>query len=78
MFKLEHSTQTRKSALAEYGLLDYLLSCAEDIGSVWHADAALEVVPAHILHSDRWKVERWGRWFDKEGVLTLDARALVE
>ena len=45
---------------------------------VWHADSALEEVPAHILHSDRWKVERWGRWFYKEGILTLEARALVE
>ena len=47
--ELEHSTQARKSALAEHGLLDNSPACADDHDSVCVADSAFDEVPAHAL-----------------------------
>ena len=77
-FKLEHASKARRHARAEYGLLDFLPDCAFEHDSVWVQDSSFNEVPAKLLHQDKWRVERWGRWVKPEGILTLEARALVK
>ena len=77
-FKLEHASKARRHVLAEYGLLDFLPDCAFEHDSVWVQDSSFNEVPAKLLHQDKWRVGRWGRWVKPEGILTLEARALVK
>ena len=71
----------RASALVDTALEDADdddLSCANLIKAGWEVDASFPEIPSRILRKDLWEVKLHGHWLYPDGILILEAQALLK